>query len=79
MVLNQVYHADMQSKNIVQRQNLEQSYYAINISSDGKELYIGGALDKISVYDTATLAKLAEIRLPGGVDQSLSSIRIIQR
>lgn len=78
-VMNQIFHADMKAKKFVQRLNLDQSYYAINISSDGKEIYIGGALDKVSVYDTATLTKQAEIRIPGGFDQSTSSMRIVHR
>lgn len=78
-VLNYIHHADMQAKKFVQQTNLEQSYYAINISSDGKELYLGGALDKIAVYDAASLTKKAEFRIPSGADQSTSSIRIIHR
>lgn len=78
-VMNQIFHADLQTKKFVKRLDLDQTYYAINISSDGKELYVGGALDKISVYDTATLTKQAEIRIPGGADQSASSLRIVHR
>ena len=78
-VMNQIFHADMKARKFVQRLNLDQSYYSINISGDGKEIYIGGALDKVSVYDTATLTKQAEIRIPGGADQSTSSMRIVHR
>jgi quinohemoprotein amine dehydrogenase beta subunit len=78
-VMNQIFRADMTKKEFVQRLDLDQTYYAINISSDGKELYLGGALDKVAVYDTATLTKRGEITMPGGADQSVASMRIIHR
>jgi quinohemoprotein amine dehydrogenase beta subunit len=78
-VMNQLFRADMTEKKFVQRLDLDQTYYAINISSDGKELYLGGALDKVSVYDTATLTKQGEITMPGGADQSIASMRVIHR
>lgn len=78
-VMNQVFRADMAQRKFTQRLDLDQTYYAINISSDGKELYLGGALDKIAVYDAATLSKQAEIKMPGGADQSIASIRVIRR
>lgn len=77
-VMNQVYRADMAQNKFTQRVELDQTYYAINISGDGKEVYLGGALDKIAVYDAATLTKQAEIVLPGG-DQAMTSIRVIRR
>jgi len=78
-VMNQIFRADMAQKKFVQRAELGHTYYAINISSDGKELYLGGALDKVAVYDTATLTKQGEIGMPEGADQSISSMRMIQR
>lgn len=78
-VMNQVFRVDMAQHKFTQRIDLDQTYYAINISGDGKEIYLGGALDKIAVYDTATLTMRAEIALPGGADQSIASIRIIHR
>lgn len=78
-VMNQLYRADMASGRFTQLLPLEQTYYAVNISSDGKELYLGGALDKIAVVDSASFARLAEIQLPGGADQSTASIRMVRR
>lgn len=78
-VMNQIFRIDLAEKKVTQRLDLDQTYYAINISSDGKELYLGGALDKISVYDTATLTKIGEIQMPGGADQSLASMRMVRR
>ena len=78
-VMNQIFRVDMTAKKFTQRINLPQTYYAINISGDGRELYLGGALDSIAVYEAATLNKLAEITLPGGADQSVGSIRMVRR
>lgn len=78
-VMNQLYRSDMKTGRFTQILTLEQTYYAINISSDGKELYLGGALDKIAVVDAKSFERLGEITLPGGADQSTASIRMVRR
>lgn len=78
-VMNQVTRIDLAARRIAQQAPSDRSYYAMNISSDGKELYLGGATDIVSVYDSATLRKTAEIAIPGGHDQGASSLRIIRR
>ncbi|QPC42872.1 quinohemoprotein amine dehydrogenase subunit beta [Kaustia mangrovi] len=61
------------------RVDLDHSYYAINISSDGKEVYVGGTLGDISVHDAETLEKIGSIEMPDGASQGISSVRIIER
>jgi quinohemoprotein amine dehydrogenase beta subunit len=78
-VMNQVTKIDLAARKIVKQAPADRSYYAINISSDGKELYLGGASDVVSVYDSTTLEKKAEIQMPDGHDQGTSSLRIIRR
>jgi len=78
-MMNQLCKIDLAAGKIVQRANLKRTHYAINISSDGKELYLGGATNIVSVYDAGNLKKLAEIDLPGDSDQGASSLRVIQR
>lgn len=78
-VMNQLVKIDLAARKVVQQAPADRTYYAINISSDGKELYLGGATELISVYDSTTLKKTAEIVIPGGHDQGASSLRIIQR
>jgi len=78
-MMNQLCKIDLAAGKIVQRANLDRTYYAINISSDGKELYLGGATNIVSVYDSASLKKVAEIAIPGGGDQGASSLRVIRR
>lgn len=78
-VMNQLVRIDLEKKAVVDQLPLEQTYYVVNISSDGKEVYVGGGLDTIAVHDAETLKKIAEIKLPGGGDQSLASLRVIRR
>lgn len=78
-VMNLLSRIDLAARKVVQQAPTDRSYYAINISTDGRELYLGGASDLVSVYDSETLQKKAEIMIPGGHDQSASSLRIIRR
>jgi len=78
-VMNQLYKIDLAARKVVQRARVHRTYYAINISSDGKELYLGGASSFIAVYDAQTLQKKAEIPMPGESDQGASSLRIVRR
>lgn len=78
-VMNYLYKIDLAAGKVVQRARLHRTYYAINISSDGKEIYLGGASSFVSVYDAETLQKKAEIPIPGGSDQGASSLRVVRR
>lgn len=62
---------------IVRRLTLEHTYYNINISSDGEEIYLGGTMADIAVYGAAELDRRATIKLPGSGDQSLGFIRMV--
>ncbi|HXH03539.1 MAG TPA: quinohemoprotein amine dehydrogenase subunit beta [Candidatus Competibacteraceae bacterium] len=64
---------------LLKRIDLPHTYYAINISADGQELYVGGAMNDIGVYSTQTLERIGEIKLPGGGDQALASLRVVRR
>jgi hypothetical protein len=67
------------SPRLEKRVFLDHSYYAIDISADGSECYLGGAMNDVAVYSTDTLKKLGDIRLPGGGDMALSVLRIVHR
>lgn len=69
---------DLGSHTLAKRQPLDHTYYAINIASDGHEVYIGGAMCDVGFYDPATLEKRALLRLPGCGDQSLATLRVVQ-
>jgi quinohemoprotein amine dehydrogenase beta subunit len=64
---------------LAKRVNLDHTFYAVNMSSDGKEVYLGGAMCDVAFYDAATLSKKANLRLAGCPDQVLSSLRVIHR
>ena len=64
---------------LVKRIDLDHTYYAANISSDGTEVYVGGTMDDIAVYSTKDLTRIGTIKMPSGGDQALASLRMIQR
>lgn len=59
------------------RVDLAHTYYAVNLSSDGSEVYLGGAMCDVSFYDALTLAKKANLRLPDCPDQALATLRVV--
>jgi quinohemoprotein amine dehydrogenase beta subunit len=70
---------DREEGAVLERIDLDHTYYAVNVASDGSELYVGGTMDDIAVYDTETFEQLGKIEMPGGGDQVLASLRLIQR
>jgi quinohemoprotein amine dehydrogenase beta subunit len=64
---------------VLERIELDHTYYTVNVASDGSELYVGGTMSDIAVYDTETFEQLGRIEMPGGADQTLASLRLIQR
>ena len=84
--LNEVYGVyttlskiDREQGAVLERIDLDHTYYTVNVASDGSELYVGGTMDDIAVYDTETFEPLGRIEMPGGADQALASLRLIQR
>lgn len=78
-VYTQLTKTDVDTGKLIKRIDLDHTYYTVNISSDGKELYVGGTIDDIAVYDSQTLEKKGKIMIPGGGDQVLTSLRVVQR
>ena len=78
-VYNQLAKLDVAEGKSLGRADLDHSYYDINVSSDGKEVYIGGTMSDIGVYDAETLEKLGNIPMPDGANMALSTLRVIQR
>lgn len=78
-VYTQLSKIDLAGGRVAKRIDLDHTYYSVNISADGKEVYVGGALGDIAVYSSDTLEKLATIPLPGGVNMSTASMRVVQR
>jgi quinohemoprotein amine dehydrogenase beta subunit len=68
---------DVQNHTLAQRVPLDHAFYSINLSSDGKEIYLGGTLCDVGFYDAASLEKKAVLKLPGCPDQASASLRVI--
>jgi quinohemoprotein amine dehydrogenase beta subunit len=78
-VYNQLAKLDIETGKSIKRVDLDHSYYDINISSDGSEVYVGGTMSDIGVYNADTLKKIGSIKMPRGANMAISSMRIIQR
>ena len=78
-VYNTIAKMDVDAGKTLASTELDHSYYDINISSDGSEVYVGGTMGNIAVYSTDSLERLDSIEMPGGADMALSSLRVIQR
>ncbi len=65
---------DVKNKKVLGVKNLDHTYYNINISGDGKRLYIGGTSSDISIHDPDTLDKIGSIQLSG--DMSTADLRV---
>lgn len=68
---------DVTGHRLENRVNLDHTFYSVNLSTDGREIYIGGTECDVGFYDAATLEKKAILKLPGCTDQSLSTLRVI--
>lgn len=76
-VYTQLSKHDLETRELVKRVDLPHTYYVINVSSDGKELYVGGTNDDIGIYDSETLERIGEIRIPSGGDMSVATVHVI--
>ena len=63
----------------IKRVSLPHSYYSVNVSSDGKTVWLGGALSDVAAYDAETLERKGEVRMPDGASISLASVRMFTR
>jgi len=76
-VYTQLSMHNLETQELVKRVDLPHTYYVINVSSDGKEVYVAGTNDDIGVYDAETLERLGEMRIPSGGDMSVSTLHVI--
>ncbi len=56
---------------------LPQTYYVVNIATDGSEVYLAGTNDTIRVYDTEALEPIGEMRIPSGGDMSTATLQVV--
>jgi hypothetical protein len=76
---SQLSLVDTRTYTLEKRVDLAHTFYAINMASDGHELYLGGAMCDAAFYDPVTSVKRPNLRLAGCADQSLASLRVIRR
>nr|WP_010395463.1 quinohemoprotein amine dehydrogenase subunit beta [Paracoccus sp. TRP] len=70
---------DLEKNVSLRRVALPHSYYSVNVSTDGKTVWLGGALGDLAAYDADTLEKKGQIDLPGNASMSLASVRLFTR
>ncbi|WP_452029818.1 quinohemoprotein amine dehydrogenase subunit beta [Azospirillum palustre] len=78
-VYTQLTKIDTDGGKLVKRVDLPHTYYSINVSSDGKEVYVGGTACDIGVYGTDTLDRIGQVEIAGCPDQGIASLRVIRR
>ena len=77
-VYTQLSKHDVETGELIKRVDLPHTYYVINIASDGSEVYVGGTNDDIGVYDTETLEKIGEMRIPSGGDMGTATLQVVR-
>lgn len=65
-VLTDLTKFDRKNQKVIKRVDLDHTYYCINFATDGSKIYIGGALNKIAIYDPETLKQIKTVVLPDG-------------
>ncbi len=78
-VYSQLSKIDTRSNTLAKRVDLDHTYYAVLVSTDGKEVYAAGAMCDVTVFDAATLEKKGNVKLTGCTDQAITSPRVIRR
>jgi quinohemoprotein amine dehydrogenase beta subunit len=68
---------DMAKAATVQRVPLDHSYYMVQLSDDGSEVYLGGTLCDIPIYAAKDLKKLGAVQLPGCPSMAGSPLKVV--
>jgi DNA-binding beta-propeller fold protein YncE len=74
-VMNQLVAVDLEQRRVTSVINLDRTKYVVNISRDGKKLYVSGAGPFMDVYDTQSLKLIKKLELSG--DGSVTSLRFL--
>lgn len=77
-VYTQLSKHDVAKEELIKRVDLPHTYYVINISTDGSEVYVAGTNDDIGVYDTETLERIGEMVVPSGGDMGTATLQVVQ-
>lgn len=71
---NQLSKHNVKTGETLKVQALDHTYYNLNLTTDGKTIYVGGTSSDISVHRADTLEKVGSIQLSG--DMSTSDLRL---
>jgi DNA-binding beta-propeller fold protein YncE len=74
-VMNKMVAVDLEARRVTSVLDLDRTKYVINISRDGRKLYVSGAGPFMDIYDAATLKQIKKIELSG--DGSVTSLRVV--
>jgi hypothetical protein len=69
---------DVEGHRLEKRVPLDHTFYAVNLSTDGREIFTGGTECDVGFYDAASLDKKAVLKLPGCADQATATLRVIR-
>ena len=75
-VYTQLSKHDLGTGELIKRVDLPHTYYNLNISTDGREIYVGGTNDDIGVYDAETLERIGEMKTQG--DMFTATLQLVQ-
>jgi hypothetical protein len=78
-VYSQLSKIDTRNNTLTKRVDLDHTYYAVLVSTDGKEVYTAGAMCDVTFFDAATLQKKGNLKLTGCGDQAITSPRVVRR
>jgi quinohemoprotein amine dehydrogenase beta subunit len=78
-VYSQLTKINTQNNTLAQRIDLDHTYYAVLVSTDGTEVYAAGAMCDVTIFDSLTLTKKGNVKLTGCTDQAITSPRVIRR
>lgn len=78
-VYSQLSKIDLRSNTLAKRVDLDHTYYAVLVSTDGKEVYTAGATCDVTIFDSKTLTKKGNVQLKGCPDQVDTAPRIVRR
>lgn len=74
---NELSKIDLVRGRVVKRVPLDHSYYQFNVSKNGREVYVGGTMCDIAIYNADSLAKIDKVQLPGCPDMGGAGMRMI--
>ncbi len=74
-VMNRLVVVDLEGRRVTNVLDLDRTKYVVNISRDGRKLYVSGAGPFMDIYDTQSLKQIKKIVLSG--DGSVTSLRVV--